>query len=44
MVRLYMDENVHGEVTIGQCVRDLEVIAFAGTPEDFSDRVHYLPL
>ena len=33
-----------GEVTIGQCVRDLEVIAFAGTPEDFSDRVHYLPL
>jgi predicted nuclease of predicted toxin-antitoxin system len=32
------------EVSIGQCVRDLEVIAFAGTPEDFSDRVHYLPL
>jgi predicted nuclease of predicted toxin-antitoxin system len=32
------------EVTIGQCVRDLELIAFAGTPEEFSDRVHYLPL
>jgi predicted nuclease of predicted toxin-antitoxin system len=33
-----------GEVAIGQCVRDLELIAFAGTLEDFSDRVHYLPL
>jgi predicted nuclease of predicted toxin-antitoxin system len=32
------------EVTIGQCVHDLELVAFAGTPEDFSDRVHYLPL
>ena len=32
------------EVTIGQCVRDLELIAFAGIPEDFSNRVHYLPL
>jgi hypothetical protein len=33
-----------GKVSIGQCVRDLELIAFAGTGEDFSDRVHYLPL
>ena len=33
-----------GEVPIGQCVRDLELIAFAGTLEEFSDRVHYLPL
>ncbi len=33
-----------GEVTIGQCVRDLELIAFAGTREEFLDRVHYLPL
>jgi hypothetical protein len=31
-------------VPIGQCVRDLEVIAFAGTPEEFLDRVYYLPL
>jgi predicted nuclease of predicted toxin-antitoxin system len=32
------------EVAIGQCVRDLELIAIAGTPEEFLDRVHYLPL
>lgn len=32
------------EVTIGQCVRDLELIALAGKPEELSDRVHYLPL
>jgi hypothetical protein len=31
-------------VTIGQCVRDLEVIALAGEPEDFANRVEYLPL
>lgn len=31
-------------LTIGECVRDLEVIAFAGEPRDFADRVEYLPL
>jgi hypothetical protein len=31
-------------VTVGQCVRDLEVIALAGEPEDFANRVEYLPL
>ena len=32
------------KVTIGQCVRDLELIAQAGEPEDFANRVEYLPL
>lgn len=32
------------EVSIGQCVHDLEVIALAGEPEDLAGRVEYLPL
>jgi len=32
------------KVTVGQCVRDLEVIALAGEAEDFANRVEYLPL
>jgi predicted nuclease of predicted toxin-antitoxin system len=32
------------KVTIGQCVRDLELVAHAGVPEDFANRVQYLPL
>jgi predicted nuclease of predicted toxin-antitoxin system len=32
------------KVTIGQCVRDLELLAHAGAPEDFANRVQYLPL
>lgn len=28
----------------GDCVRDLEIIAKAGHPEDFANRVQYLPL
>jgi hypothetical protein len=32
------------KVTIGQCVRDLELLAQAGAPEDFANRVQYLPL
>jgi predicted nuclease of predicted toxin-antitoxin system len=32
------------QVTIGQCVRDLELIAGAGEPEDLANRVCYLPL
>lgn len=31
-------------VTIGQCVRDLELIAKAGEPEDVRNRVEFLPL
>jgi predicted nuclease of predicted toxin-antitoxin system len=31
-------------VSIGQCVQDLVVIALAGEPEDFVNRVEYLPL
>jgi predicted nuclease of predicted toxin-antitoxin system len=32
------------KVTIGQCVRDLELLAHAGVPQDFANRVEYLPL
>lgn len=31
-------------VSIGACIRDLEVIAEAGEPEDLFNRVEYLPL
>jgi predicted nuclease of predicted toxin-antitoxin system len=31
-------------VTIGQCVRDLELIGHAGEPEDLADRIEVLPL
>jgi hypothetical protein len=31
-------------VTIGKCVRDLELLCTAGEPADFADRVIYLPL
>ncbi|MDP3940523.1 MAG: DUF5615 family PIN-like protein [Deltaproteobacteria bacterium] len=32
------------QVTIGRCVRDLELIAKVGEPEDLMLRVHHLPL
>jgi hypothetical protein len=32
------------EVTIGQCIRDLELIATAGESEDLAGRVEFLPL
>jgi hypothetical protein len=32
------------DVSIGQCVQDLEVIAAAGSEADVADRVLYLPL
>ena len=32
------------KVTVGQCIRDLEVLALAGVTEDFASRVEYLPL
>jgi len=31
-------------ITLGQCIRDLEVIAKAGDAEDLRDRVEFLPL
>lgn len=31
-------------VTIGDCIRDLEIIAKASVPEDLANRVQYLPL
>lgn len=31
-------------VSIGTCIRDLEIIAKAGEPEDFINRVEFLPL
>lgn len=31
-------------VTIGNCIRDLEIIAKASKPEDLANRVQYLPL
>jgi hypothetical protein len=32
------------QISIGQCIRDLELIAKAGEPEDLRDLVQYLPL
>jgi hypothetical protein len=31
-------------ITIGQCVDDLEFLALAGEPDDFANKVEYLPL
>ena len=31
-------------VSIGKCIRDLEIIAKVGNPKDFANRVQYLPL
>jgi hypothetical protein len=31
-------------VTIGKCISDLELLAQVGRPEDFANRVEYLPL
>jgi hypothetical protein len=31
-------------VTIGACVRDVEIIAQAGNPQDLANRVEFLPL
>jgi hypothetical protein len=32
------------DVTVGQCIRDLEIIAQAGEPDDLAGRVEFLPL
>ncbi len=31
-------------ITIGACIRDLELIAKVGEPQDIADQVEYLPL
>jgi predicted nuclease of predicted toxin-antitoxin system len=31
-------------ITVGECIRDLEILAQAGHPEDFLNQVIYLPL
>ena len=31
-------------ITIGKAISDLEILAQAGNPEDFANRVEYLPL
>lgn len=31
-------------IAIGSCVRDLELLSKAGNPEDFTNRVFFLPL
>lgn len=31
-------------ITIGRAINDLEILAQAGSPEDFANRVEYLPL
>jgi len=49
----YQEDNKHFsgvifahpiQISIGECVRDLEIIAKAGTPEDTADQIIYLPL
>ena len=32
------------KVTVGQCIRDLELLAKVNEPEDYANRVEYLPL
>jgi predicted nuclease of predicted toxin-antitoxin system len=32
------------DLTIGQCIEELETLAKAGRPEDFENRIEYLPL
>jgi predicted nuclease of predicted toxin-antitoxin system len=32
------------QVRIGQCVAELELLAQAGAPDDFANRVYFLPL
>jgi hypothetical protein len=32
------------QISVGECIRDLEIIAEAGELEDLRDRVFYLPL
>ncbi|MGI0488380.1 hypothetical protein ACN4EK_23290 [Pantanalinema rosaneae CENA516] len=34
----------HQRLVIGECIRDLEIIAQLGNLEEFANRVQYLPL
>lgn len=38
---LYAHQN---NITISRCIEDLELIATVGEPEDYANRVQYLPL
>jgi predicted nuclease of predicted toxin-antitoxin system len=38
---VFVDLN---RITIGQCLRDLEIIGLAGEPEDLANRIEWLPL
>ena len=31
-------------VSMGQCIQDLQLLAEVGSPDDFHDRVYFLPL
>ena len=37
---IYARQNV---VSVGKCIEDLEFLAFAGLPDDFTNQVQYLP-
>ncbi len=32
------------QISVGECIRDLEIISKAGAPEDLADQIVYLPL
>lgn len=32
------------QISIGECIRDIEIIAKAGEPNDLANRIEYLPL
>jgi len=38
---VYAHQNV---VSVGKCIEDLELLALAGLPKDFTNQVQYLPL
>jgi hypothetical protein len=43
-LRLYMDTHVRIEITIGQCVDDLELVAKIYEPAEMMNQVLHLPL
>ena len=32
------------QISVGECIRDLEIISKSGAPEDLADQIVYLPL
>jgi hypothetical protein len=36
--------QLHQLIAVGDCIRDLEIIAKASDPEDLANRVKYIPL